>query len=234
MNIGVQTCLMKSPSPLEQTVGAHGRELAVVRDLLDKAARDAVELYTPWGRTPKGGVMSGMTRDRFLEFAQDSAELAGSGVTVKACGDDWVRVWLPVLRAWVHLRSRPRTVVLMIEDELLPEYDLLGLPAGLPVLFWRWDKAEQRLMSFSVAWVTTMDNWVIECPVWEEVEISADLMALPAGRPVPGAGNDDDDLPGLVGRWDGEEPMAEDQVTDEARAGTSDDDTGPAVGEDAN
>jgi hypothetical protein len=90
------------------------------------------------------------------------------------------------------------------------------------------------MASFSVAWVITMDNWVVECPVREEVEISADLMALPAARPVPGASNDDDDLPGLVGRWDGEEPMSEDQVTDEAREGASDDDTGPAMGEDAN
>lgn len=225
---------MKSPSPLEQAVAAHGRELAVLRDLLDKAARDAVKLYAPWGRGPKGGVMSGMTRDRFLEFAQDSAELAGSGVAVKACGDDWVRVWLPTLRAWVHLRSRPRTVIPVVEDELFPVYDLLGMPPGLPVLFWRWDRIEGRLATFSVAWVSTMDNWVVECPVREEVEISADLMALPAGRPVPGAGNDDDDLPGLVGRWDSEESMSEDQVTDEGREGTSDDDTGPAVGEDPN
>jgi hypothetical protein len=224
---------MNSPSPLEQVVSAHGRELAVIRDLVDRAARDAVNLYRPWRRAPKGGVMSGMTRDRFLEFAQGSAELAGSGVAVKGCGDDWVRVWLPVLRMWVHLRSRPRTVVPVNDDELFPVVDLLGLPPGLPVLFWQWDRVEQGLASFSVAWVTTMDTWVVECPVREEVEIPADLMALPAARPVPGAGNDDDDLPGLVGRWDGEEPQSEDQVNDKGREGTSDDDTGPAVGEDA-
>jgi hypothetical protein len=233
VNIGVQTCLMNSPSPLEQVVSVHGRELAVIRDLVDKAAQDAVGLYRPWGRAPKGGVMSGMTRDRFLEFAQDSAELAGSGVAVKGCGDDWVRVWLPALRMWVHLRSRPRNVVPVNDDELFLVVDLFGLPPGLPVLFWQWDKVEQRLMSFSVAWVITMDNWVVECPVREEVEISADLTALPMSRPVPGEGNDDDDLPGLVGRWDDEEPKSEDQVTDEAREGASDDDTSPAVGEDA-
>jgi len=234
VNNGVQTCLMKSPSPLEQAVGVHGRELAVLRDLVEKAARDAIKLYTPWRRAPKGGVMSGMTRDRLLEFARDSAELAGSGVAVKACGDDWVRVWLPVLHAWVHLRTRPQNVTLLVEDELFPEDDLVGWPPGVPVLFWRWDKAEQQLASFSVAWVTTMDNWVVECHVRQEVPISAGLMALPAARPVPGAGNDDDDLRGLVGRWDGEESKSEDQVTDEAREGSSDDNTGPAVGEDAN
>lgn len=206
----------------------------MLRDLLGRAAHDAVGIYTPWGRAPKGQVMSGMTRDRFLEFAQDSAELAGSGVAVKAAGDDWVRVWLPLLRAWVHLRSRPRNVVPVIEDELFPGYDLLGLPQGLPVLFWRWDRIERQLATFSLAWVTTMDNWVVECPVREEVEVSPDLMALPASRPVPGAGNDDDELSGLVGRWDGEEPMTEDQVTDDAREGKGDDDTGPAMGEDAN
>jgi hypothetical protein len=224
---------MDSLSPLEQVLGAHGRELAVIRDLVEKAARDAVGLYRPWHRAPKGGVMSGMTRDRFLEFAQDSAELAGSGVAVKACGDDWVRVWLPVLRAWVPLRTRPPTVVQVNDEELFPVVDLLGLPPGYPVLFWQWNRLEQELLSFSAAWVATMDNWVIECPVREEVDIPADLMALPAGRQVSGAGNDDDDLGGLVSRWDGEEPKSEEQVTDEAREGTSDDDTGPAVGEDA-
>jgi hypothetical protein len=177
--------------------------------------------------------MSGMTRDRFLEFAHDSAELAGSGVAVKACGDDWVRVWLPILRAWVPLRTRPPTVVQLNDEELFPVVDLLGLPPGYPVLFWQWNRLEQELLSFSAAWVITMDNWVIECPVREEVGIPADLMALPAGRYVSGAGNDDDDLRGLVSRWDGEEPKSEDQVTDEAREGTCDDDTGPAVGEDA-
>jgi hypothetical protein len=234
MNIKVQTCAMKSLSPLEQVVRCHGRELAVIRDLVEKAARDAVMLYRPWGRAPKGGVMSGMTRDRFLEFAQDSAELTGTGVAVKGCGDDWVRVWLPALHMWVHLRSRPRTVVPVNDDELFIVYDLFGLPPGCPVLFWQWNKAEQQLATFSVAWVTCMDNWVVECPVREELEISAGLMALPALRPVPGEGNDDDDLPGLVGRWGDGEPKSEDQVTDEAREGGSDDDTGSALGEDAN
>lgn len=223
---------MKSSTPLEQVVNAHGRELAVIRDLVEKAGRDATSLYLPWGRAPKGGVMSGMTRDRFLEFAEDSAELAGSGVAVKGCGDDWVRVWLPILRMWVALRSRPRTVVAINDDGLFPIVDLFGLPPGVPVLFWRWDKAEQELGSFSVAWVATMDNWVVECPVREEVEVSPDLMALPS-RPVPGAGNDDDDLPNLVRRWD-DEPKSEDQIIDEAREEASDDDTGPAMGEDTN
>ena len=73
---------------------------------------------------------------------------------------------------------------------------------------------------------------VVECPVREEVEVSPDLMALPS-RPVPGASNDDDDLPNLVRRWD-DEPKSEDQITDEAREEASDDDTGPAMGEDTN
>jgi hypothetical protein len=222
---------MNSSSPLEQVVGAHGRELAVIRDLVEKAGHDATKLYRPWGRAPKGGVMSGMTRDRFLEFAHDSADLAGSGVAVKACGDDWVRVWLPLLRRWVHLRTRPKNVVLLKEDELFPVVDLFGLPPGEPILFWRWNKGEQRLATFSVAWVTTLDNWVVECPVREEVEVSPDLMTLPSS-PVAGTSNDDDDLP-LVRRWD-DGPKSEDQITDEAREETSDDDTGPAVGEDTN
>jgi hypothetical protein len=173
-----------------------------------------------------------MTRDRFLEFALDSADLSGSGVAVKACGDDWVRVWLPILRMWVPLRTRPPSVVLVEDNDLFPEFDLLGLPPGKPVLFWSWSKSEQRLVSFSMAWAVTMDNWVIECPVRGEVEIPADLMALPS-RPVPGASNDDDDLPGMVGRWDSDESKSEDQVTDEAREESSDDNTRTALGEDA-
>lgn len=233
MNNGVQACIMKSSSLLEQVVGAHGRELAVIRDLVNRSARDAVSLYGKWERAPKGGVMSGMTRDRFLEFALDSADLSGSGVAVKACGDDWVRVWLPILRMWVPLRTRPPTVVVVEDNDLFPEFDLLGLPPGKPVLFWRWSRAERRLVSFSVAWAVTMDNWVIECPVRGEVEISADLMALPS-RPVPGARNDDELPDELVGRWDGDEPKSENQVTDDAREESGDDDSGPALGEDTN
>jgi hypothetical protein len=160
---------------------------------------------------------------------------------------------------WVPLRTNPGTIVVVEDDELFPQVDLVGLPPGQPVLFWQWDKRQQQLASFSVAWVITMDNWIIECPVREEVEIPAGLMALPATRSVQGADNDDDDLPGLVGlqdgdeptsdrpaevagndddlpglvgRWDGDEPKSEDQINDEAREGTSDDDTSPAVGED--
>ena len=168
---------MKSSTPLEQVVSAHGRELAVIRDLVEKAGRDAIGLYRPRTVPPRGESFRD-DRDRFLEFAEDSAELAGSGVAgvaVKGCGDDWVRVWLPILRMWVALRSRPRTVIATNDDGLFPIVDLFGLPPGVPVLFWRWDKAEQELASFSVAWVATMDNWVVECPVREEVEVSPDL-----------------------------------------------------------
>ncbi len=101
-------------------------------------------------------------------------------------------------------------------------------------MFWKWDRDEQRLGSFSLAWVLSMEGWVVECRVLDEIDIPEDLMALPAGRPPAGTGNDDDDLPGLVGKWDVEESRSEDEVTDDAREDGSDGETGPAVGDDAN
>ena len=237
MKNSVQTWPMRSPSPLEQSVAAHGRELAVLRGLLDEAARDTAKLCEPRGRAPKGTAMSALTRDKFLELAEGCTELAASRVAVKPCGEDWVRVWLPELQIWMPLRHRPETVVLVEQAGLLSEEDedLLGWPGGSPVLFWRWNHAKHRLSSYSVAWVTSKKKWFMECPVREEIEISADLMALPVGGFVPtGARNDDDDLPGVVTRWDTAEPLTEDQATDKADEGAKDEGTNPAVGEDGN
>jgi hypothetical protein len=184
--------------------------------------------------------MSALTRDKFLELAEGSTDLGASDVAVKPCGEDWVRVWLPKLRTWVPLRRRPETVISieqpgLFSEEEDEEVDLLGWPAGFPVLFWRWSHNEHQLSYFSVAWVVSKEKWFIECPILQEIEIPPDLMALPAGGPMPaGIRNDDDDLPGLVTRRDPEESLSEDQVTDNADGGARDDGTNPAVGEDGN
>lgn len=222
---------MKSSTLLEQAVAAHGRELAVVRALLEQAATDAVALYKPWRRSPKGSALSAMTRDRFLELAPDSAELAGSGVAVKSCGEDWVRIWLPRLSWLIPLRTRPK-VVRLEDDSLFPD-DLFGPPHGTPVLLWRWNIEKSEMTHFSLTRVVTMDNWVVECPIFESIDISADLIAMkPTGSSTPvGAANDDDDLGGLVGRWDSEEPQSEAEHTDELGKEERDD-PGFAVGDD--
>jgi hypothetical protein len=222
---------MTSPTPLENAVAAHGRELAVLRALVGQAAADAVGLYGPWHRTPKGSALSAMTRDRFLELSGHSADLAGSGVAVRSCGEDWVRIWLPKLSWLVPLRARPR-IVRVEEPGLFPD-DMFGPALGSPVLFWRWDTVERKLASFSLARVTSMDNWVLECPVLESIDIRDDLAAMPAGRLVPAGGsNEDDDLAGVVGRWDREDPVSEAEHTDELRKDTRDDNIDPAMGAD--
>ena len=223
---------MKSSTLLEQAVAAHGRELAVVRALLEQAATDAVGLYKPWLRSPKGSALSAMTRDRFLELAPDSTGLAASGVVVKSCGEDWVRVWLPKLSWLVPLRTRPK-VIRLEDDGLFPE-DLFGPPPGTPVLFWRWNIEQSELTHFSLTRVANMDNWVVECPTFESIEISADLITMkpPGSSTLAGTANDDDDLGGLVGRWDSEEPQSEAEHTDElGKEGR--DDPGFAVGDDS-
>jgi hypothetical protein len=219
-----------SPAPLTQVVAAHGGELAVIRRLLEEAAREAIKLYRPWKRLPKGTALSAMTRDRFLELAEDCEELAGGGVVVKSCGEDWVRVWLPGPGWIVSLRSRPK-VISVEEEGGLFDLDLFGAPRGTPVLFWRFNAAEDRLASFSMARVADM-AWVLEAEVLEEVEITDGLTALISGRvTVPGSGNDDDDLENVVGRWDNDEPLSEAEVADEIYEDDHDDERGPALGE---
>lgn len=225
---------MTSPSPLAQAVAVHGRGLVALRGVLEQSASDAVDLYQPWRRVPKGSALSAMTRDRFLELVGECEELAGSGVTVRSCGEDWVRVWLPHLGWMVPLRTRPK--ILHIGDPGLFPEDLFGPPLGLPVLFWRWDHAQRQLASFSMARVTELVRWPLDCTALENIEITADLITSSSLHPVPppGAGNDDDDLPGLVGRWSHDEALSEEQSTDELDKDTRDDDIDPAVGEDDN
>ena len=232
---------MRSPSPLAQAVAAHGRDLAVLRSLFEEAARDTSRLCAPRGRPPKGTAMSALTRDKFLELVESCADLGESGVAVKPCGEDWVRVWLPELKAWVPLRHRPGTVVYVTEDGLFDDdefdadRDLLGWPSGSPFLFWDWSHKEGRLLFYGVAWVISKQKWVIECRVRHEIEISSDLVALPASSSVPsGARNDDDDLRDIVSRWESDEPESEEEVTDRADESARDDRANPAMGEDTN
>jgi hypothetical protein len=222
-------------SPLEQAVAVHGRELAVVRRLLERACRDAVTLYSKWKRYPKGTAMSAITRDRFLELANDDPDLALSEIEVFAEGEDWVRIWLPKLGWKLPLRTRPKVV--RIEDGsgwLGP--DLFGdPPLGTPVLFWRWDFPEDRLAFFSLVRVlNTEDRWVMECKGLEEIELTLDLLATPAATSVtPGSSNDDDDLDDVVGRWDSEDPQSEAETTERQYRDNHDDESDSAVGDDS-
>ena len=227
---------MESPSPirLKQVVTAHGRELAVIRRLLEKAAREAIKLHSPWGRPPRGTVFSGLAREKLLELVEDCEELAGTGVAVMACGEDWVRVWLPGPKWMLKLRSRPKVIPVSDEPALF-ELELDGVPRGFPVLFWRFNSNEDQLAHFAMARVRDLE-WVMEAEVLEEIEITADLAALTTGRAatVPGTGNDDDDLTGVVGRWDSDEPRSEAEATDETYRDSHDDERDSAVGDDNN
>lgn len=216
----------------------YGRELAIVRRLIEQAARDAVKLYKPWGRAPKGTALSAMSRDRFLELAPDDEDLALSDVEVYGEGEDWVRVRLPKLGWCLPLRARPKLV--RIEDgQGTLDPDLFGEPPlGTPVLFWRFDASEDSLSAFSLIRVLELEEgWVMECKGLEEVEITADLLVLPvASAPTPGSSNDDDDLEDLVGRWDNEDPQSEAETTDRQYKDDDDDDddeSDSAVGDDS-
>jgi hypothetical protein len=229
---------MKSPEPtsLKQVVAAHGRELAAIRRLLEEAAREAIKLHSPWGCWPKGSVFSGLTREKFLNLIQDCEEFAGTGVAVWSCGEDWVRVWLPGPKWLLKLRSRPK-MIFIDDDHALPGLELDGVPRGFPVLLWRFNFEEDRLAHFTMARVVDVE-WVMEAEAFEEIEIAADLGsqgATPAAT-VRGTGNDDDDLPGVVGRWDSDEQQSEDEATDTTDEDSHDDDDegDTAVGEDNN
>jgi hypothetical protein len=222
------------PSPLEQAVAVYGRELAVVRCLTERAAKDAVKLYAPWKRAPKGTARSAMTRDRFLELAADDPDLALSDVEVFAEGEDWVRIWLPKLGWKLPLRTRPKVV--RIEDRTgFLDPDLFGdPPLGTPVLFWKWDVAGDCLAFFSLVRVlNTEDRWVMECKGVEEIVITPDMLSLPDVSTVtPGSGNDDDDLDDVVGRWDSEDPQSEAETTDRQYRDDHDDESDSAMGDD--
>jgi hypothetical protein len=228
---------VKSPTestPLGRAVAVYGRELAIVRRLIEQAARDAVKLYEPWGRAPKGVALSAMARDRFLELAADDSDLALSDVEVYGEGQDWVRVWLPRVGWRLPLRARP-AVVRIEEPEGTLDPDLFGEPPlGSPVLFWRFEVSEDSLSAFSLVRVLELaDGWVMECKGLEEVDITADLLILPvAAAPAPGSSNDDDDLEDLVGRWDSEDPQSEAEITDRQYK-DDDDESDAAVGDDS-
>lgn len=236
MKNGVQSCPMKSSSPtlLEQVVTAHGGELAVIRRLLEEAAREAIKLHSPWGRPPKGTAFSALTREKFLELIEDCEELAGTGVAVMTCGEDWVRVWLPNPKWMLKLRSRPKVDLVNDDEPTLFDLEPDEVPRGSPVLFWRYNLDEDRLAHFSAAIVTDPD-WVMEAEVLEEIEITDDLISVTAGRAatVPGTGNDDDDLQDVVGRWDNDEPLSEAEATDKIFKDSDDDERGTAMGEDS-
>jgi hypothetical protein len=216
-------------------VAVNGRELAVVRRLLEQAARDAVKLYAPWKRAPKGTALSAMTRDRFLELAADDPDLALSDVEVFTEGEDWVRIWLPKLGWKLHLRTRPKLVRIADPTGLFDPDLFEDLTLGTPVLFWRFDPCENRLAAFSLVRVLNIeDGWVMECKGLEEIEITADLLALPVMPTVtPGSSNDDDDLEDVVGRWDSEDPQSEAETTDRQYKDDHDDESDSAVGDDS-
>ena len=226
---------MTSPTPtppLKQVVAAHGGELAALHRLLEQAGRDTIKLWKPWGRAPKGTAMSSTTRDRLLELAEDDEELACSGVTIRSCGEDWVRVWFPEPKWLVPLRTRPKVIPVEEEEGLFD--DLFGAPRGTPALLWRWNVSDNCLASFTMARVLNLGD-ILEFQVLEEIPITPDLATLAPVRPVLlGTGNDDDDLPDVVGRWDNEKPLSEDETTDETRKDGPDDERGSSVGEDGN
>lgn len=223
-----------SPTPLAQIVIAHGKGLASIRSLLEDAASQAVDVYRKaWGRFPKGTVLSGMTRDRFLELTDDSTELAGSGVVVRSCGEDWVRILLKGPGWEIALRTRPTLIHVDEGSGGLFGLDEYSAPLGTPVLFWRFDREENQLASFAMARVVDM-TWVMEAKVYEEVEITYDLASLAPLPSPPGASNDDDNLDDVVGRWDNDEPQSEAEATDKTDEDSDDDEPGTTLGENRN
>jgi len=225
-----------APIPLQQVVTAHGRELAVIRNLLEEAARDTIILHSPRGRFPKGTPFSSLTREKLLQLVEECEGLAGTGVAVLACGEDWVRIWLPNPGWMLKLLSRPKLI--MVDDEApLFELELGGVPRGYPIMFWRFNMAEDRLAHFTIARVRDLD-WKTkrQAEVIEEIEITGTLATLaPASTAtVPGTGNDDDDLRDVVGRWDSTEALSEAEATDTIHKDSHDDERDAAVGEDDN
>jgi len=222
------------PSPLEQAVAVYGRELALVRSLIERAARDAVQLYVPWKRAPKGTARSAMARDRFLELAADDPDLAASDVEVFAEGEDWVRIWLPKLGWKLALRTRPKVVTIENRDGFL-DPDLFEDPAlGTPVLFWKWDVLRDCLAFFSLVQViNTEDRWGMECKASDEIKITPEMLSVPTiAAAAPGSSNDDDDLDDVVGRWDSTDPQSEAETTDKQYRDDHDDESDTAVGDD--
>ncbi len=246
----VQLCPMNSSGSLAEVATEYGGEFSLLFRLLEQAGCDTVDLFKPWGHLPGGTAFSASTRDRFLQLAEDSAELAASKIKVEAYGDDWVRIYLSMLGLRVKLRARPRTAHL-IEPGLWPDGGVgpnsedgsdseassgrlfeSGLidPPGHVVVFWRFNLPERSMSKWSIARVVSMDDWFIDCPMYEEVDLPTDVLLL-AGHRVPvEAANDHDDLADVVGLREDGEAQSEEQVTNrEEKVGH--DDANPASGD---
>ncbi|MEX5634133.1 hypothetical protein [Parafrankia sp. FMc2] len=192
--------------------------------------------------------MSGMMRDKLIELALPSAELAADGLAVTAYGQDWVRVTFGSEGVTAPLRKRPRVKkvpalqneVSLFEfddqldrDESIAEVDLFGNSIAFFVVYWdyQWiwnneeEKAEGKLSCFSVAQVASVGGEPDYQTIVNEIEISPNVVPLRQIAP-PGSANDDDDLDDVVGRWDQEAPAAEEEITDKQdEEGRDDDDT---------
>lgn len=220
-----------TPTPLAQTVTTHGKGLAVVRRLLEDAARQAVKaVMDAWNTPPTGTALSALTRKRLRMLVGGNEELAETGVIVKFCGEDWVRVWLAEPGWEIHLRTCPPIVPVGQEPGLFGREEF-AVPRGTPFLFWRFDTSEDQL-SFSMALVANPD-WVIEAYVYDVVEITDLETGTGAVLTPPGTGNDDDDLNDLLGR-DDDEPQSEAEANDDKNEDSNDDERGTAMGEDGN
>lgn len=226
---------MKSLTPLQRAVLARAREFAHLHDLLLRAGGDALDLYKPWGRRPKGSAFSAMTRDRLLEFVGDSVTMSGSEVQVTPHGEDWVRVWVPELGLEVPMRTRPRGAYLL-QDDILQQLDgadldgladLFGDPPGKHVIFWRFNLHERTMPHWSFARAHSLDNW--DCPMYEEVELPTAHTLRDVAQPE--SADDHDDLEGVVSpRVNGDQAVSEDELDNSREEGTGHE-SYPATGE---
>lgn len=224
---------MSSSSTLRSVVETHARGLAMLRALLVTALRDSATLYKPRGRPPKGMAMSVMMRDKLIELALPSADLAADGLSVMAYGQDWVRI---TFRGGVTapLRKRPpRTGAVTLEgqedlfsllddeEEPAPPVDAFrDSPLSLVVLWdykWAVDSegniTDDILAYFGVAQVGSKGGEPDYQTVVDHVEISPNVVPLLPVAP-PGSDNDDDELDDLIGRWDQDAPASEEEITD--------------------
>lgn len=225
---------MSSPrtSPLREAVVAHGRDLALIRRLFEQAVSETTSHYAEkWGHAPRASVLSGMARNRFMELVVEQA--LTTGVVVTSEGEDWVRVWLPSLGRTIRLRTRPKRAAQ--EQGGLFDLDLFGwCRPEEPFMFWRWIASEDRLALSLVGVLTPVRLWGLKCQVTDEIEITADLLAIPASAP-PGTGNYDDPLNDFLSRWPTEVPESEEEATDrEEREKRDDNGTDSALGDDGN
>ena len=219
---------MSSRLTAAQVAEACAAELSLIRGLLDLAIQDSTLLYKPRRRRAKSTVFSGMVRDKFLELAENAPKLRGSRVRVFGEGEDWVRFELPIIGV-IRLRTCPSTAHEAHPTLVRPDgtNEELFERSGPFVMFWTADRSSGLLDTLTLAEVASFENWQRDCEILSKYEVEAGAAAMP----VNGAGSAEDELEGVVGRW---EPGAD----DEASAGTSfekngeerDDDNGDATG----